>query len=108
MTIVYVLSATHRFATNTVSTAHVAKSEFLICFFHEFIHSFEMGSLHLSTVCWSRWFDLDNPSGTGDWETLSSLRKKYPGAICDEPLLIEAVTVDTRTPALATGQNFYM
>ncbi|CAL8377546.1 unnamed protein product [Boreogadus saida] len=59
-------------------------------------------------ICWSRWFDLDNPSGTGDWETLSSLRKKYPGAICDEPLYIEAVTVDTRTPALATGQNFYI
>ena len=68
----------------------------------------EMGSLHLTTVCWSRWFDRDNPSGTGDWETLSNLRTEYPGAICDEPLYIEAVTVDTMTPALATGQNIFM
>ena len=68
----------------------------------------EMGSLHLTTVCWSRWFDRDNPSGTGDWETLSDLRTAYPGAICDEPLYIEAVTVDTMTPALATGQNIFM
>ncbi|CAL8392032.1 unnamed protein product [Gadus morhua 'NCC'] len=59
-------------------------------------------------ICWSKWLDRDNPGGTGDWETLSQLRIQYPGSICDEPLYIEAVTVDTMTPALATGQNFFI
>ncbi|CAL8392275.1 unnamed protein product [Arctogadus glacialis] len=62
----------------------------------------------VNTRCWTEWFDRDNPSGTGDWETLRELRIQYPGSICDEPLYIEAVTVDTMTPALATGQNFFI
>ena len=36
-TIVYVLSATHRFATNTVSTAHVWISDLLFSWIHSFI-----------------------------------------------------------------------
>ena len=67
-----------------------------------------MRSLHPSTVCWTEWFDRDNPSGTGDWETLIHLRTEYPGAICEEPLYIEAVTIDGLIPALATGENIYM
>ncbi|KAK7882739.1 hypothetical protein WMY93_028913 [Mugilogobius chulae] len=42
--------------------------------------------------CWTGWFDRDNPSGTGDWETLVYLRKENPGKICDKPLAIEALT----------------
>ncbi|XP_067097690.1 cartilage intermediate layer protein 2-like [Osmerus mordax] len=57
-------------------------------------------------VCWSKWYDSDNPSGTGDWELLSGLQKAYPGSICAHPLYLESVTVDTNTPALSTGQNF--
>ncbi|XP_028296106.1 cartilage intermediate layer protein 2-like [Gouania willdenowi] len=59
-------------------------------------------------VCWTKWFDRDNPSGTGDWELLNDLRKKNPGQICAKPLLIEAVTTDNSTPAISTGQNFYV
>ncbi|XP_072305266.1 uncharacterized protein [Eucyclogobius newberryi] len=57
-------------------------------------------------VCWSKWFDRDNPSGTGDWENLSLLRKKYPGKICKKPKYIEVVTVSGNVPAPATGQDF--
>ncbi|KAJ0061271.1 hypothetical protein NL108_014384 [Boleophthalmus pectinirostris] len=59
-------------------------------------------------VCWTGWFDRDDPSGTGDWETLSSLQKQYPGKICKKPKYIEVVTVSGNVPATATGQDFYM
>ncbi|KAM3603241.1 uncharacterized protein V6R79_019142 [Siganus canaliculatus] len=57
-------------------------------------------------VCWTDWYDQDDPSGTGDWETLPDLRREYPGEICEYPLLIEVVTTDTMTPAVNTGQIF--
>ncbi|XP_076613034.1 cartilage intermediate layer protein 2 [Chaetodon auriga] len=58
-------------------------------------------------VCWTRWYDRDNPSGSGDWELLSSLKSENPGEICDYPMYIEAVTTDTATPAIITGETFY-
>uniref|UniRef100_A0A8C6SRR1 WxxW domain-containing protein n=1 Tax=Neogobius melanostomus TaxID=47308 RepID=A0A8C6SRR1_9GOBI len=36
-------------------------------------------------VCWTDWFDRSDPSGTGDYETLSQLQKEYPGKICRNP-----------------------
>ncbi|XP_038134652.1 LOW QUALITY PROTEIN: cartilage intermediate layer protein 2-like [Cyprinodon tularosa] len=59
------------------------------------------------TVCWTKWYDRDNPSGSGDWETLRSLQNEYKGEICNTPHYIEAVTTDTLTPAIYTGENFY-
>ncbi|XP_070705993.1 cartilage intermediate layer protein 2 [Pempheris klunzingeri] len=59
-------------------------------------------------VCWTKWYDRDNPSGTGDWETLSNLKKENPGQICDTPLYIEAVTTDTMTPAISTGEILHI
>uniref|UniRef100_A0AAV2J240 WxxW domain-containing protein n=1 Tax=Knipowitschia caucasica TaxID=637954 RepID=A0AAV2J240_KNICA len=56
--------------------------------------------------CWTQWFDVDDPTGTGDWETLTFLRLHYPGKICKRPLEIEAQTT-AGVPAAATGQNFY-
>ncbi|XP_068578556.1 cartilage intermediate layer protein 1-like [Cebidichthys violaceus] len=59
-------------------------------------------------VCWTGWFDRDNPSGTGDWELLSNLRTDYPGQICKRPWRIEAVTTDTNTPATQTGDVIHI
>ncbi|XP_034058681.1 cartilage intermediate layer protein 1-like [Gymnodraco acuticeps] len=59
-------------------------------------------------VCWTDWFDRDNPSGSGDWELLKDLRKENPGKICEYPLHIKVVTTDTMTPAISTGQTFYI
>ncbi|KAK0135137.1 Cartilage intermediate layer protein 2 [Merluccius polli] len=56
-------------------------------------------------ISWTEWFDRDNPSATGDWENTINLKKDYPGVICEIPLYVEAVTIDTMTPAMATGQN---
>nr|XP_046229567.1 uncharacterized protein LOC124050775 [Scatophagus argus] len=57
-------------------------------------------------VCFSDWYDRDNPGGSGDWELLRDLRSEFPGEICDHPLYIEAVTTDTMTPAVETGEIF--
>ncbi|KAJ7306489.1 hypothetical protein JRQ81_009844 [Phrynocephalus forsythii] len=56
-------------------------------------------------TCITRWFDRDNPSGVGDFETLVDLRKEYPGLICLQPIGIEAQTLDG-APASSTGQTF--
>ncbi|XP_051265815.1 mucin-5AC [Dicentrarchus labrax] len=56
-------------------------------------------------VCWTKWYDRDNPSGTGDWELLSNLRTENPGEICDHPLYIEAATTGS-IPAMSTGETF--
>ena len=42
--------------------------------------------------CWTEWFDRDHPSGTGDWEILTSLRSENPGKICPTPVSIEVET----------------
>ncbi|XP_077363417.1 uncharacterized protein LOC144007551 [Festucalex cinctus] len=57
--------------------------------------------------CWTPWFDRDDPSGTGDYETLSDLHKKYPSIICDHPIKIE---VKTKSGAFvgSTGDAIYV
>ncbi|KAJ8258096.1 hypothetical protein GJAV_G00193120 [Gymnothorax javanicus] len=55
--------------------------------------------------CKTQWFDRDDPSGTGDYEDLSRLRKKYPGQICLKPIAIEAQTLSGE-PASETGESF--
>lgn len=59
-------------------------------------------------VCWTRWYDQDDPTGTGDSELLSELRKHYPNEICEHPLYIDVVTVDTNTPVTATNQAIHI
>uniref|UniRef100_A0A671WCL6 WxxW domain-containing protein n=1 Tax=Sparus aurata TaxID=8175 RepID=A0A671WCL6_SPAAU len=60
-------------------------------------------------VCWTKWYDRDDPSGTGDWEPLSNLRSENPGQICANPLYIEAVTADSDlVQATSTGQTFHV
>ncbi|CAG5927955.1 unnamed protein product [Menidia menidia] len=59
-------------------------------------------------VCWTKWYDRDHPSGSGDWETLGNLRDENPGEICEKPHYIEVVTTDTMTPAIYTGENFHI
>uniref|UniRef100_A0A8C6SQ84 WxxW domain-containing protein n=1 Tax=Neogobius melanostomus TaxID=47308 RepID=A0A8C6SQ84_9GOBI len=59
-------------------------------------------------VCWTRWFDRDDPLDSGDWELLCDLRKLYPNEICETPLYIDVVTVDTNSPITVTGQAFHM
>uniref|UniRef100_A0A087Y0V3 WxxW domain-containing protein n=1 Tax=Poecilia formosa TaxID=48698 RepID=A0A087Y0V3_POEFO len=56
---------------------------------------------------WTQWFDRDDPSGTGDWETIVDLRRENPGKICRDPVDIEAVTL-SGLDASQTGENIYL
>ncbi|XP_078677910.1 uncharacterized protein LOC144914196 isoform X3 [Branchiostoma floridae x Branchiostoma belcheri] len=62
-----------------------------------------------TTACagWTRWYDRDNPSATGDWEVLSHLRQENPGQICAAPSGIQARVKGSNTPASRTGRQFY-
>ncbi|KAK6472435.1 hypothetical protein HHUSO_G28171 [Huso huso] len=46
-----------------------------------------------SAECRTGWFSSDEPSGTGDIESLMQLQQKYPGQICRTPLSVEAQTI---------------
>uniref|UniRef100_A0A3B3BRR3 WxxW domain-containing protein n=1 Tax=Oryzias melastigma TaxID=30732 RepID=A0A3B3BRR3_ORYME len=56
--------------------------------------------------CWTQWFDRDDPTVTGDWETLSDLRKQFPDKVCPDPVDLEATTL-SGTPADQTGEVFF-
>ena len=72
-------------------------------------HVFVLFLIASWAVCikWTRWFDRDNPGGTGDWELVSYLKKKYPKEFCDCLVYIDAVTVGDNVPAMSTGDVFY-
>ncbi|XP_076022344.1 uncharacterized protein LOC143012894 [Genypterus blacodes] len=55
--------------------------------------------------CRTRWFDLDNPTLQGDFETLLHIQMLYPTEICSQPVGIEAMTV-SGVPALKAGDVF--
>uniref|UniRef100_A0A8C2ADL1 WxxW domain-containing protein n=1 Tax=Cyprinus carpio TaxID=7962 RepID=A0A8C2ADL1_CYPCA len=60
---------------------------------------------HSLLGCRTPWFDRDNPSGLGDYETLSLLLIRYPLQVCAQPIAIEVTTI-SGTPALPPGNNF--
>ncbi|XP_031698658.1 cartilage intermediate layer protein 1-like [Anarrhichthys ocellatus] len=60
----------------------------------------------VSSSCWTEWFDRDDPSGTGDWETLFHLHMANPGKICPNPLAIQVQTLTGLTVA-QTGDVIY-
>ena len=61
---------------------------------------------HLGPGCWTEWFDRDDPSRTGDWETLSDLYNENPGKICFKPADIEARTLSGLSVAAAGDVTF--
>jgi len=46
---------------------------------------------HCST--WTRWYDIDDPGGTGDWETKSAVDGAYPGQVCAIPINVRCQTL---------------
>ncbi|KAM3824224.1 uncharacterized protein M6D78_016720 [Vipera latastei] len=56
-------------------------------------------------VCYTRWFNQDNPAESGDYELLADILFRHPGEICRLPRQIEVQTLEG-IPALATGQQF--
>ncbi|XP_035673858.1 mucin-2-like [Branchiostoma floridae] len=94
------------FQYNTVSTCYL-KSK--LCSAGEKTHS-SMGNMYDRTVSectyWTPWFNRDDPSGSQDNESLSNLRRNYPGEICSDPSAIQARVSGTHVDASETGQRF--
>ncbi|MEM4756267.1 MAG: hypothetical protein QW594_03985 [Candidatus Woesearchaeota archaeon] len=57
-------------------------------------------TVDMPNTYWTNWKDRDDPTGTGDWETL----KDFPD-VCQKPLAIECKTVDGELDAFAAGQE---
>ena len=53
------------------------------------------------TYCWTRWLDRDNPSGTGDYETLQNFPQSQ---VCPKPVGIECRTTSGQ-PYQSTGKH---
>ena len=44
---------------------------------------------------WTQYYDRDDPSGSGDHESLPHLRQEYPNQICPNPTAVDAKVVGT-------------
>ncbi|XP_077979849.1 uncharacterized protein LOC144435157 [Glandiceps talaboti] len=54
---------------------------------------------------WTIWFDRDDPTVTGDWETIGSLIDAYGDEVCSNVVAIEVLTLDGELPE-STGDIF--
>ncbi|XP_061667076.1 uncharacterized protein LOC133495980 [Syngnathoides biaculeatus] len=59
------------------------------------------------TGCRTRWFDLDDPTSDGDYETLVELQRVNAAEVCPQPVAVEAMTT-SGIPAHETGDVFQM
>ncbi|XP_078666619.1 cartilage intermediate layer protein 1-like isoform X1 [Branchiostoma floridae x Branchiostoma belcheri] len=55
---------------------------------------------------WTRWFNVDHPTGHGDYERLEAVRYYHPGEVCDSPTEVDARTI-LGIPAYKTGERFH-
>ena len=55
-------------------------------------------------VGWTRWFNVDHPTGHGDYERLEAVRYYHPGEVCDSPTEVDARTI-LGIPAYRTGER---
>ncbi|MCJ8745356.1 hypothetical protein PDJAM_G00129450 [Pangasius djambal] len=68
----------------------------------------QLGNIEIAPcprLCYTQWFDRDDPSGFGDYETLINLRAENPGKICSYPYSIQVQTLSGQD-ASTTGQVF--
>ncbi|XP_025030322.1 mucin-5AC-like [Python bivittatus] len=56
-------------------------------------------------VCYTRWFNQDDPVDSGDYELIADILYRNPSEMCLLPKAIEVQTLNG-TPASETGQNF--
>jgi hypothetical protein len=45
------------------------------------------------TGTWTRWYDIDDTSGKGDYETKSAVDGAYPGQVCATPITVRCQTL---------------
>ncbi|KAK6180683.1 hypothetical protein SNE40_008688 [Patella caerulea] len=55
---------------------------------------------------WTRYYNRDLPTGTGDYETLSLINKENPYArVCTDPIAIDVRVTRTNRPFQTSGEN---
>lgn len=57
------------------------------------------------TACRTGWFNVDNPTNGGDYETLDKVQRVNAAGVCSQPVAVEAMTV-SGIPAHKTGDVF--
>ncbi|XP_065141778.1 uncharacterized protein [Paramisgurnus dabryanus] len=57
------------------------------------------------SICRKPWIDRDDPSGVGDYETLTDILAENPQQACPQPIAIEVATI-SGTTVMPTGNNF--
>uniref|UniRef100_A0A4W3HNS9 WxxW domain-containing protein n=1 Tax=Callorhinchus milii TaxID=7868 RepID=A0A4W3HNS9_CALMI len=57
-----------------------------------------------SNVCYTQWFEHDDTSKNGQYETITDLRKEFPDQLCEEPISCEVQTIEG-TPVEITGDT---
>ena len=58
---------------------------------------------------WTVWYDVDKPTGYGDYETLRMIAlKRNPELICNNPTHIEGRVVGTNTDATESGDEIIL
>jgi len=53
---------------------------------------------------WTQFFDADNPSATGDYETIALINQVYPGKLCPKPTAIDVRLVSNSAPYQTANQ----
>ena len=53
---------------------------------------------------WTQFFDRDQPSGNGDYETLIDINRQYPGRACSNPTAVDARVVSNGNDYRTAGQ----
>ena len=54
---------------------------------------------------WTDWYDVDDPTGDGDFETLASIVQKHPKIKCPSPTHIQGRQTETKVDAKNSGQE---
>ncbi|KAM4750600.1 cartilage intermediate layer protein 1-like [Anableps anableps] len=81
---IYVNDLTHGFGCRNTDQINRNCSDYKV--------RFSCSPKSCENVCWTKWYDRDNPTRTGDWENLGALHKENAkGSICAIPVYIEAV-----------------
>ena len=80
----------------------------LYCIFAKkiFLHLFFIGYTPPSCLNgrWTQFFDRDQPSGNGDYETLNVINRQYLGRACSNPTAVDARVVSNGSDYRTAGQ----
>ena len=70
--------------------------------YHENVSVAGYNNRNLPAGGWTRWFNVDHPGGTGDYETITNIVSSFgrgcDGIPCRKPIAIKAVSIHWLSP----------